>query len=135
MSESKLNVWDPAEHLETEEDIEAYLKAALEDGDPNVIIAALGDVARARGMTDIARASGLGRQSLYHALFEDRRQKFATVLKVTQAMGFRVSVMPIIGWGWGIGEWARFAEDGDHSMISEMWPSYNHTALGQPVEH
>ena len=94
MSSTKLRVWDPAEHLENEDDIAAYLDAAFEDGDPNLIAAALGDVARARGMTDIARASGLGRQSLYKALSEDGHPEFATVLKVIQAMGFRVSVRP-----------------------------------------
>jgi probable addiction module antidote protein len=94
MSGSKLRVWDPAEHLSSEEDVAAYLDAAFEDGDPKVIAAALGDVARARGMTDVARASGLGRQSLYKALSEDGRPEFATVLRVIQAMGFRVSVMP-----------------------------------------
>jgi probable addiction module antidote protein len=94
VSGTKLRTWDPADHLESEEDVVAYLDAAFEDGDPKVIAAALGDVARARGMTDIARASGLGRQSLYKALSEDGHPEFATVLKVIQAMGFRVSVLP-----------------------------------------
>ncbi len=98
MSGTKLRAWDPADHLENEADISAYLDAAFEDGDPKVITAALGDVARARGMTEIARASGLGRQSLYKALSEDGHPEFATVLKVIQAMGFRVTVVRDHQW-------------------------------------
>ena len=60
--------WDVVEHLETEEDMIAYLEAVLKDGDPALLSAALGDIARARGMTDIARKAGLGRESLYKAL-------------------------------------------------------------------
>ena len=58
-------VWDAAEHLETEEDMAAYLDAALEDGDVSLVVAALGDIARAKGMSQIAREAGLGRESLY----------------------------------------------------------------------
>ena len=60
--------WDPARYLKTEQDIVTYLEAALEDGEPSLIAAALGDVARARGMTQLARKTGLGRESLYKAL-------------------------------------------------------------------
>jgi probable addiction module antidote protein len=56
--------WDPAEHLETEEDMAAHLEAALEEGDPSLVAAALGDIARAKGMTQLARDTGLGRESL-----------------------------------------------------------------------
>ena len=60
--------WDAADHLETQEDVVAYLEAAFEDGDPALIAAALGDIARAKGMSQIAREAGLGRESLYKAL-------------------------------------------------------------------
>ena len=61
MAKTKTKRWDPAEHLETEEDMAAYLEAALEDGDPALVAAALGDIARAKGMSQIARETGLGR--------------------------------------------------------------------------
>lgn len=60
--------WDPAAYLRTAEDIAHYLEAVFEDGDPALVAAALGDIARAKGMTKIARATGLGRESLYKAL-------------------------------------------------------------------
>jgi probable addiction module antidote protein len=57
--------WDPADHLHTEQDMADYREAALEDGDPTLVAAALGDIARAKGMTQVAREAGLGRESLY----------------------------------------------------------------------
>lgn len=83
-------VWDVAEHLETTEDMAAYLDAALEDGDPAVVVAALGDIARARGMTQIAREAGLGRESLYKALSTSGNPEFATILKVVRALGLHL---------------------------------------------
>jgi probable addiction module antidote protein len=88
--------WDAAEHLETEEDIAAYLEAALEDGDPSLVVAALGDIARSKGMTQIARETGLGRESLYKALSIEGNPEFATVLKVLQSLGLRFQVVPIV---------------------------------------
>ncbi|MGH7811734.1 MAG: addiction module antidote protein, partial [Candidatus Binatia bacterium] len=82
MAKVKTKRWDPAEHLESEEDMAAYLEAALEDGDPGLIAAALGDIARAQGMSQIARKTGLGRESLYKALSPDGNPEFSTVLKV-----------------------------------------------------
>ena len=70
--------WNAAEHLETKEDMAAYLEAALEDGDPNLVVAALGDIARSKGMTNIARDTGLGRESLYKSLSIDGNPEFAT---------------------------------------------------------
>ena len=64
----KTRPWDPAEHLETGEDVAAYLEAAFEEGAPPLLAAALGDIARAKGMAQIARDNGLGRESLYKAL-------------------------------------------------------------------
>jgi probable addiction module antidote protein len=96
MTEEKIvtNPWDAAEHLESDEDIIAYLDAALEDGDPGVIIATLGDIARAQGMTQVAHSTGLGRESLYKALSPSGNPEFATVLKVLDALGFRLHVEP-----------------------------------------
>jgi probable addiction module antidote protein len=68
----------------------AYLEAALEDGDPALVAAALGDIARAKGMADIARETGLGRESLYKALSPEGNPEFATVLKVVKALGLRL---------------------------------------------
>jgi probable addiction module antidote protein len=86
----KTRVWDAAENLETEEDMAAYLEAALEDGDPALIGAALGDIARAKGMTQIARDTGLGRESLYKALSPEGNPEFATILKVINALGLKL---------------------------------------------
>ena len=86
--------WDPAEHLETDEDMAAYLEAALEDGDARLVAAALGDIARAKGMTQIARDAGMGRESLYKALSPAGNPEFATILKVISALGLRLHAAP-----------------------------------------
>jgi len=88
----KTRTWDAAETLETREDIAAYLDAVLEDGDPDLLKAALGDVARARGMTEIAQAAGLGRANLYKALSPSGNPEFATVARVLKALGLRLRV-------------------------------------------
>ena len=90
MAQTKTKPWDAAEHLETEEDMAAYLEAALEDGDPALVAAALGDIARAKGMSEIAGETGLGRESLYTALSPEGNPEFATVLKVIRALGLRL---------------------------------------------
>jgi probable addiction module antidote protein len=84
--------WDPAEHLKTDERIAAYLEAVFEDGDPELVAAALGDVARAKGMAQISKQAGLGRESLYKALSVKGNPEFATVLKVIHALGFKLKV-------------------------------------------
>jgi len=84
--------WDAANHLKTNKDIIEYLEAVLEEGDPALVAAALGDVARARGMSKIARAAGLGRESLYKALSAEGNPEFATVLKVIHSLGLRLHV-------------------------------------------
>jgi probable addiction module antidote protein len=84
-------VWDAAEHLKSDDDIAAYLNAAFEDGDPALIAAALGDIARDKGMTSVARSAGLGRESLYKALSPDGRPELATVMKVVHALGLKLS--------------------------------------------
>lgn len=90
MAKTKTLPWDAAEHLKTEEDRAAYLEAALEDGDPALVAAALGDIARAKGMTQVAREAGLGRESLYKALSAEGNPELATVLKVVKALGLRL---------------------------------------------
>jgi len=86
--------WDAADHLETKEDMAAYLEAALEEGDPALIAAVLGDIARSKGMAQIARDTGLGRESLYKSLSQEGNPEFATVLKVVQALGLRLTATP-----------------------------------------
>jgi probable addiction module antidote protein len=90
MAKIKTRKWDAAEHLKTEEDMAAYLEAALEENDPALVSAALGDIARAKGMTQIARKTGLGRESLYKALTPEGNPEFATVLKIVKALGLRL---------------------------------------------
>ena len=87
--------WDPAKHLESEAERIAYLEAALEDGDPAVVAAALGDIARAAGMTRVARETGLGRESLYKALSKGGNPELGTVLKVVAALGMRLKAAAI----------------------------------------
>ena len=90
MAKIQTQPWDAADYLETEEDVVLYLEAAFEDGDPGLIAAALGDIARAKGMSKIAADAGLGRESLYKALSPDGNPEFATVLKVLRALGLRL---------------------------------------------
>jgi probable addiction module antidote protein len=92
MDNTKTIPWRTEDHLETTEDIAAYLEAVFEDGDPELIGHALGAVARSKGMTEIARRTGLGRQSLYKALSPEGRPEFATVLKVVRALGLKLTV-------------------------------------------
>ena len=92
MAQTQTRPWDPAEHFETEGDVVAYLNAALEDGDLHLIVAALGDIARARRMTSVAREAGLARESLYRALSDNGNPEFGTVLKVLRALGLRLQV-------------------------------------------
>ncbi|UEM05477.1 putative addiction module antidote protein [Skermanella rosea] len=92
MSKTETRPWDIVDSLTNEERIAAYLEAVLEDGDPELVAAALGDIARAKGMTDIARRTGLGRQSLYKALAPGGNPEFATVLKVIRSLGLRLTV-------------------------------------------
>lgn len=92
MTTLKLKKWDSAEHLKTEEDMAAYLDACIEEAgdDAAFIAAALGDIARARGMTKLAKETGIGRESLYKALSGEGNPSFGTILKVTKALGLRL---------------------------------------------
>ena len=93
-SRSKIKTipWDSATYLKTGKDIAHYLEAVFEDGDPSLVAAALGDVARAKGMAQIAKAAGLGRESLYKALSPEGNPEFATVLKVMRALGLKIKL-------------------------------------------
>jgi probable addiction module antidote protein len=82
--------WDAADHLGSEQDQLLYLEAAFEGGDAALIAAALGDIARARGMTEVAREAGLGRESLYKTLSIDGNPHLDTILKVMRALGLRL---------------------------------------------
>jgi len=85
-------LYDVAEHLRTPEEMAAYLEACIEeaDGDAAFIAKALGDIARAQGMTQVARDSGLSRESLYKALSGERSPSFDTILKVVTALGLKL---------------------------------------------
>ena len=93
--------WDSAEHLKTEEDIQLYLEACIEESgdDPNGIIHAFSVIARARNMSQLAKDTGLTREGLYKALSPDGNPTFATVTKVAKALGFKLTVQPISSCG------------------------------------
>ncbi|HBH86566.1 MAG TPA: putative addiction module antidote protein [Syntrophaceae bacterium] len=82
--------WDVVDFLKTEEDMAAYLEAALEENDSTLVAAALGDIARAKGMTHIAKRAGLGRESLYKALSLDGNPELSTILKIVSALGLKL---------------------------------------------
>ena len=87
--------FDPAEHLKDEDDIAAYLTLVIEEGDPSELAHALGIVARARGMTEIAKASGIAREALYKALRPDAQPRFETVNRVCHALGVKLVAQPL----------------------------------------
>jgi len=92
MPKTKTRRFDVAEHLRTPEEMAAYLEVTIEesDGDAAAIAAALGDIARAKGMSQVARDAGLSRESLYKALSGERSPDFETILKVVRALGLRL---------------------------------------------
>lgn len=83
-----------ASFLETNEDIIAYLNAALDDGDPALISAALGDIARAHGMTQLAKETGITRDGLFKTLSPTGNPSFSTVQKVIEALGYKLDIVP-----------------------------------------
>ncbi|MDM0082531.1 putative addiction module antidote protein [Variovorax sp. J31P179] len=87
--------YDTADHLKTEEEIETYLQACADENDPALMVAALGDVARARNMMQLAKDVGLSRAGLYKALSGESNPSYATVLKVANALGYKFSVTHI----------------------------------------
>ena len=97
MSKTTTTRYDVAEHLRTPEEMAAYLEACLEeaDGDAAFIAKALGDIARAKGMAQVAKDAGLSRESLYKALAPGAKPRFDTVLKVARALGVRLTAHPV----------------------------------------
>ena len=95
MSILKTQPFDPAAYLDDPESLAAYMSEALATEDPAFIADALGVVARARGMSEIARESGLSRESLYRALSPEGNPEFNTILRVIRSMGLRLSTTPI----------------------------------------
>lgn len=92
--EVKFSRYDTADYLKTEDDIAAYLDAVMEDGDPSLIAEALGELARARNLSQLARDVGMSYQRLDKALSGDGDPSFAIVVKVTQALGLRLTFKP-----------------------------------------
>ena len=84
--------FDAADYLDSEEAIAAYLNAIMEENDDALLASALGDIAKARGMTQIAKDAGIGRESLYKALREGANPRYDTIAKVIQALGLRLTV-------------------------------------------
>lgn len=87
--------YDTADYLQTESDIAAYLDAVMEENDPALLAAALGDIARARSMSQLAKEVGMSREGLYKALSGEGNPAFATISKVANALGLRLSIQPL----------------------------------------
>ncbi|MBF6631080.1 MAG: putative addiction module antidote protein [Comamonas sp.] len=96
MSTIKTRPFDMANHLGSEEEITEYLRQVLEENDPAELAGALGDIARARGMTQLARDTGLSRESLYKSLSGERAPSSETLFKVIHAMGFKLTLAPMV---------------------------------------
>mgnify|MGYP003617626915 FL=1 len=99
MTPEKINIadlpeFDMAEHLDSDQAIAEYLSIVLEENDPAEFAHALGTIARAKGMTEVARASGLTREALYKALRPTSQPRFDTIMKVVHALGLQISVQP-----------------------------------------
>ncbi len=90
----KTKPFDPAEYLDNDEAVASYMTDALETGDPSFVADALGVVARARGMSEVARQAGVSRESLYRALSAEGNPELGTVMRVMQALGLQLSVTP-----------------------------------------
>ena len=91
---TRFAAFDAADYLSNEETIAEYISAALEDPDPDVFLTAVRDVARARGMAQLAKDSGLGRESLYKALTPGAKPRYDTMLKLLHALGVKLSASP-----------------------------------------
>ena len=94
MDKIKVSRFDASEHLDSEEMIAAYVNAALEEGDPDLLMAAIADVAKARGIAKVAADAGLGRESLYKTLTPGSKPKLETVFKLMHALGVKLTVTP-----------------------------------------
>ncbi|MEM9275545.1 MAG: addiction module antidote protein [Cyanobacteria bacterium P01_F01_bin.143] len=93
MAKIKTRIWDAAEHLETKEDMAAYLEAALEDGDPALITAALEDIARSKGIKQLSHETGLDQDNLYKALSTVDNPALVTVFKIFQSLGLKLQAI------------------------------------------
>ncbi|OQS32979.1 addiction module antidote protein [Chromobacterium haemolyticum] len=93
--ESNLQPFDAANYLDSEETIAEYLSAALEDPNPDVFLAAVRDVARARGMAQLAKNCGMGRESLYKALSPGAKPRYDTILKLMRGLGVKLHASPV----------------------------------------
>jgi probable addiction module antidote protein len=93
----KTTPFDPAKYLDDEQSIADYLTDMLEDGNPGLLAAALGDIARARGMAQIAQDAGIGREALYKALRADAQPRFDTIARVCKALGVKLTAQPLHG--------------------------------------
>lgn len=91
----ELSKFEVSDYLSSSEDIAAYLNAVMEEDDPILLQAALGDVARAKGMSEIAAKTGAGRESLYKSLRGEANPSFKTIVKVVEALGLRISFVPL----------------------------------------
>jgi probable addiction module antidote protein len=92
---SRLAPFDASDYLDTDELMAEYLQACLDDANPDVFLSALADVAKAKGMSEIARASGLGRESLYKALSPGAHPRHETILRVIHALGLKMTFAPL----------------------------------------
>lgn len=92
---SELPEFDAAEYLNSEEDVAAYLTAVLEENDPALLAAALGDIARAKGMSQVAKDAGIAREALYKALRPGSEPRFETISRVCAALGVRLVALPV----------------------------------------
>lgn len=90
MTDTRLTKWDAADDIKTEEDMVLYLEACLKENDPVLLAAALGDIARIRGMAQLARETGMSREGLYKALSAEGNPSLATIMKVMAALGLRL---------------------------------------------
>lgn len=96
MSKINTRTFDASNYLKDEADIAVYLQVTMADGDPAFLAAALGDIARVRGMTQLARDTGLSRESLYKSHSGERAPNSDTLFKVIHAMGFKLTVEPLV---------------------------------------
>ena len=95
MSSTTFSRYETADYLQTEEDIAEYLQAVMEESDPSLLAAALGDIARARNMSQLAKEVGMSREGLYKALSGQGNPAYATISKVANALGLRLTVEPL----------------------------------------
>ncbi|WP_338862873.1 putative addiction module antidote protein [Mycetohabitans rhizoxinica] len=94
MSKIKISRFDVSEHLDSEEMIAAYLNAAIAEGDPDLLTAAISDIAKARGIAKVAETAGLGRESIYKTLSPGSKPRYETIVKLLHALGVRLAVEP-----------------------------------------